>query len=412
MLLSEIDDLLARNNIKKAEILIAKYLRADLPVRERATALIQRARIRLRSLRPEEAIEDILLARELMPATFDNPETLELLGDSYLARFESATVGFADRGDTTQAHLLYSQILEQSPNYSNRGWVYYQLGRIALSDNLVDKAEEALRQALLTPSHVRALTAYCYERLGFLAFYERRELQLAMGFLDKAVDTYPASENQAWLVQVHILRSRVLREQRAYRQAIVAAETAVTVAVSVLPEQRPILAEALLTAGEMLAGFAGRERDSINYLQQFLQITRKPLGVDVTWSRVHEMLGDAYFNLMQHDLATEAYEAALHYNPYNPWEISLHYRIAQSYYQQSDYGSAVNAIQRLLSIAQDDNETVQDYRVFDVLGNAKFALGQYAEAEAAYQRALEIAPPNAEGLDKIRRYHQFAQDLG
>lgn len=412
MPLSEIEDLLARNNIKKAEVVIAKYLRSDLPDDDRATALIHRAKVRLRNLRPDEAIEDILLAQELNSSHLDNPETLELLGDAYLARFETATVGFADRSDTTHAQQIYLRIFHVVPDYANRGWVYYQLGRIALTDNQPGKAEAYFQHALLTPSRVRALTAYCYERLGFVAFYERRELQLALGFLDKAVDTYPASENQSWLVQVHILRSRVLREQRAYKQAVAAAETAVNVATSAVPEHRPTLAEALLTAGEMLAGFAGRERDCIGYLQQFLQISKKPLGVDVTWSRVHEMLGDAYFSIAQYDLATEAYEAALHYNPYNPWELSLHYRIAHSYYQRSDYVSAVNAIQRLLAIAQDDNESVQDYRVFDVLGNAKFALGQYAEAEAAYQRALDIAPPNAEGLEKIKRYHQFAQELG
>jgi cytochrome c-type biogenesis protein CcmH/NrfG len=49
--------------------------------------------------------------------------------------------------------------------------------------------------------------------------------------------------------------------------------------------------------------------------------------------------------------------------------------------------------------------------VYDVLGNAHFALKRYAEAVEAYRIALQIAPPNAENVDKIKTYYQFAQEL-
>src|SRR5690606_25709414 len=257
--MQNIEDFLARNEIKKAEIAIAKYLRSELDSPERAQFLIYRARARLRSARPEEAIDDLLTAHEFSQELFENPETLELLGDAYLARFEMASVGFADRSDTGQASQYFQHIVNQFPNYSNRGWVYYQLGRIALTNNTVEMAENYFQRALLTPSHVRALTAYCYERLGFVAFYEKRDLDLALGFFNKAIDTYPASENQAWTVQVHILRSRVLRERRDYGLALSSAETAISVGTGSGPENRTSLAEALLTAGELLAGFKGRE---------------------------------------------------------------------------------------------------------------------------------------------------------
>jgi tetratricopeptide (TPR) repeat protein len=409
--MQNIEDFLARNEIKKAEIAIAKYLRSELDSLERAQMLIYRARARLRSARPEEAIDDLLTAREISQQLFEKPEILELLGDAYLARFEMASVGFADRSDTGQASQYYQHIVNQFPNYSNLGWVYYQLGRIALTNNTVEMAESYFQRALLTPSHVRALTAYCYERLGFVAFYEKRDLDLALGFFNKAIDTYPASENQAWTVQVHILRSRVLRERRDYGLALSSAETAISVGTGSGPENRASLAEALLTAGELLAGFEGRERDTINYLQHFMQISRKPLGVDVTWSRVHEMLADAYFALAQYDLALESYEAALQYNPYHPWEISLHYRIARCRYQLNDYAGTIAAINRLLEAAAAEGEQIDDYRIYDVLGNAQFALGQYTQAEESYRKALGMAPSNAEGLEKIRKYHQFAQEL-
>ncbi len=406
-----IEDLLARNEIKKAEIAIAKHLRSELNNPDRARILTYRARVRLRGVRPEEAIDDLLSAREFNQELFEKPEILELLGDSYLARFEVASVGFADRADTAQASQYFQHIINQFPTYANRGWVNYQLGRVALTDNAVDLAESYFQRALMTPSHVRALTPYCYERLGFITFYEKRDLDLALGFLDKAVDTYPAAENQAWLVQVYILRSRVLRERKDYRQALTSAEHAIYVVTGSGPENRASLSEALLTAGEMLSGFEGRERDTINYLQHFMQISKKPLGVDVTWSRVHEMLADAYFTLAQYALALESYEAALQYNPYHPWGISLYYRIARSCYYLSDYAGTIASVQRLMEVAAAEGEHIDDYRIYDVLGNAQFALGQYVQAEVSYRKALAMAPNNAGGLEKIRKYHQFAQEL-
>jgi cytochrome c-type biogenesis protein CcmH/NrfG len=85
--------------------------------------------------------------------------------------------------------------------------------------------------------------------------------------------------------------------------------------------------------------------------------------------------------------------------------------MARGYYQQQAYDKAIEAIQRMLNTAESEGQTVSDYRVYDVLGNAQFALKHYAKAAEAYELALQIAPPNAEELDKIRRYCQFAQEM-
>ncbi len=409
--LRSIDSLLARNEVKKAEIAIARHLRSPLTELERADTLIYRARARLSGARPADALDDLHAAQSAMIAEFDRPEILELQADCYLARFELASVGFADRQDIVEALQIYKGILNQYPDYLNQGWIYYQLGRIALINNDVDMAQHYFQKSLLTPSHVRAITSYCYERMGFIAFYEQRDLTAARGFLNKAIDTYPVVEDQTWLVQVYILQSRVFKDRHEYKNALLAAEQAVAVASSTGSENRSSRAEALLTAGELMAGFAGRENETIYYLQQFMQYSRKPLGVDVTWSRVHEVLGDSYFQLGQFMLAAEAYEAALQYNPDHPWAISLHYRIAQSYYQQNEYAQTIAAVEHLIAIAASEYEQVSDYRVYDILGNAQFALGNYADAMNSYQQALALAPVKAEGVEKIRQYLRFSQEL-
>ncbi len=401
---------LDKRDVRKAEILIAKLLRRNLNAQERAQVLVHRARARLLSARPEDALDDLQVARETNPV-FEDPATLELLGDCYFARYERATVGFADRNDTIQAEQAYREIISRFPAYENLGWVYYQLGCVLATQMNVEQAIACFQQALLSPSHLAALTAFCYERLGFIAFYELRDLNKALAFLNKVVDTYPSHENRIWLVQVHLLRSRVLREMRSYELALKAADSAITVAMDGGTENKSGLAEALLTAGEFLSEIGGRDKKVISYLQQFLQITKRPLGVDVTWARVHEMLGDAHLRLNQFDAAVAAYQSVLQFNPDYPWEMSLYYRMARGYYQQQLYDKAIEAIERMLSSAEAEGQIVSDYRVFDVLGNAQFALKRYAKAAEAYETALRIAPPNAEELDKIKMYCQFAQEL-
>ena len=405
-----LDELLNKRDVKRAEVLIARSLRTeDLSIKERANLLVARAHTRLLSARVDDALEDLDQARELLHDEFETPHTLELLGDCHFARFELASVGFADRTDTAQALTAYEHILEDYPDYQNRGWIYYQRGRVLLTENRIDGAVDCFQNALLNPSTFPALIAYCYERLGFVAFYEHREFEQALNFLSKAVATYPSHDDRLWLVHVHTLRGRVYREMCSYDSAVDEASTAINVALSA--EGKAGLSDALLGAAETLALVEGRERDVIAHLQQYTQISKRPLGIDVTWSRIHEMLGDAYFKTNGFQNAVVAYQAALQFNPYTPWELSLHYRIARTLYQLGDYEKSVQAIQKMLHAAEIDGQVIADYRVYNILGNSYFALHSYPEAIRAYESALQIAPANADSLDKIRQYYQFAQDL-
>lgn len=403
--------LLEDREIKKAEILIAKSLRNEISSAERAALLLLRARAKLLTNRHEDALDDLLTARTIREELFQYPSAIELLADTYFARFEGASMGFADRSYTDQAKTLYSIIINEFPDYSNLGWIHYQMGRIQLSVSDIQLATMHFQNALLSPSTITTLTAYCYERLGFLTFYELRDREKALSFLTKAADTYPVRENRIWLIGVHTLRSRVLREMKQYDQAFRAVQTALNVAAEAGPDSKLGLSEALLAAGELMAEWTGHERETVSHLQHYLQITRKPLGVDVTRSRVYEMLGNAYFHLHEYELAADAYKTALQFNPYHPWEVSLHYRIARCYYQQRAYESVVEAIDRMLKASQTEGHSVEDYRVFDVLGNAHFALEQYHLAAQAYEQAIELAPPNAENLEKIKTYYRFAKEL-
>ncbi len=402
--LSGLDVLIAQGDIKKAEVQVAKLLRNDLSPKERSELLLRRAKIRLMSGRVEDALDDL---NALDETALSQVEIQELRADCHLARFELASLGFADRGDLQRAREIYNQLLQSGDEYANQGWAFYQLGRIHLSANEIHAALESFQKALYTPTHIASVTAYCYERIGFIAYYEQRNLPHALSFLNRALDTYPAAENPQWLVQVQLLRSRVLRAMQQYAVALNAAETALQGA----PNGTSSWSEALLANSEILSEIGNRDRDIVHYLQQFVQVSKRPLGLDVTWSRVHEMLGNAHFNLGQYEDAINAFQSVLQFNPDHPWELDFYYRIARCHYQLRAYRDAVNTIEHMLIKAAAEQQGLDDYRPYDVMGSAYFALGEYPQAIAAYEQALQIAPANAEVAAKIRSYQDRAKRL-
>jgi tetratricopeptide (TPR) repeat protein len=405
----QIKSLLSVGDVRRAETSIAKLLRSELSPADEAQVLALRARARLLAARPEEALDDIARARQHIDDRSLQMELLELSGDAHFARFELASLGFADRSHVRAAQECYSQIIRDAPDYPNRGWIHYQSGRIYLTEGQTDEAIQCFIDALLNPSPLPGLTAFCFERLGFVHVYEKRDLRRALGFLDKALYAYPTTEARVWVVRLQTLRARVLKDLGRADDAVEAIETAIGIAQQ-NDDTRIALADAFLTAGELYSQVSTRDKEVVARLQQYLQITRKPPGIDVTWSRVHEMLGTAYFNLGQYASSAAAYADALTYNPYHPWEATLLYQIARAHYHADDYDRAITAVERLIGSADDDGQPISDYRIYDVLASAQFARKRYAEALTAYDQALALAPPHAD-LDKLRRYRQFAAEL-
>lgn len=401
-----IDQLLKKRDVNKAEKLISRWLKA-MPPETHPELLVYRARIRLIGGRVESALSELEKARSLAPEFAQSPSFMEIYADCLFARFELSALGFAQRQDVVQAEALYRQIIQKHPQYENIGWVRYQLGRVAISDSRVDEAIEQLQLALLAPGSVSALTAYCFERLGFIAFYEHRDYPRALMFLAKAIDTYPHGEERGWLVQVHLLRVRVHREMSDMARALQEAEIALKLASAGWNKPQEALAEALFTTAELLLPYEDRQPEVIAHLEQFLQVSKRQSGSDVTRARVYEMLGDAYTKTGDYDSAITAYHAVLTHNPHHPWEMSIYYRIGRAYYFKQNFEKAIAAIQLALESAQANGDTV-DYSVYNTLGNAHYAQAEYHKAAEAYATALQLAPRDPDTIEPIRAYYQLS----
>ncbi len=407
--LQSIADVLEKRDLKKAEILIARALKQTIGIDEKNALLIYRARVRLASSRPDEAIHDLDTIQLTDPRLFGLSTTQQLLADALFMRYEVSPTGFLDRDILNKARDIYQAILLNYPNYEDSGWIHYQLGRIKVSHIQIDAAVDYFQKALLQPTRVRTLTSLCYERLGFIAYYEERDLPKARGLLNRAIDTYPIDGDTSFLIQIYLLLARIQKGIGDYESAIKIAESGVNLA-SQHASQRHVLAEALLMHGEVLAEIHGQERRAILQLKTFMEIARRPVGIDVTWSRVNELLGNLHFRLGLYEEALAAFYAALQHNPDHPWNLQLSYQIGCCHYQMKDYRKAADALQRLVTAAATEHQTIDDYRIFDLLGNALFALQQFSAAAEAYRQALEIAPPHKAAMT-IKSYHDLAVGL-
>jgi tetratricopeptide (TPR) repeat protein len=407
----QLEFLIAKRDIKKADVIIARLIKSNPPQKDLSMLYMYRARTRLFAGRPDDAINDLNLVQTLNPEYVSQSEQfLEVWGDAHFSRFELASVGFSDRGDTLRALEAYTKIVDNFPAYPNLGWIYYQQGRILLTQNDIARSEEYFQMALIAASHVRNLTAYCYERLGFIAFYEHREIQQSLAFLDRALDTFPQTEDNYWLVQINILRSRVFKASGDTNRALESAEIAVNLAATNNGEKRS-LSEAILNVTELLSTLDNYGKQTLTYLDMFIQQSKRPPGADVTWSRVYEMRGNSHFNLGQYDDAISDYTSALQYNPDHPWELSLYQQIARCYYKKHAYSETIDSINRLLNIARQDGLDIIDYRVYELLGGACFALKKFGQAVQAYQSALDMLPANTEPAQQIFSYYTLAKEL-
>lgn len=403
--IQQIERHIAARRFKRAEMAIVRLLRQPVTEAHRMKLLENRAKVRLSSSRPDEAIDDLRALQEIVNDFGDYPHLAELLADCHLSRYEIASVGFAEKSDVQEAKQIYQHLMASHSDYANLGWVQYQYGRIMLISDHAYVAEKYFHKALHSPSHVKPITSFCYERLGFIAFFESRHPGQAIIYLDKAIDTYPMSESAQWLVQIYILRSRVFKDYDL-RKGIASAYEALRIA-SQRRGQRLLVADASFALAELLAHQGDHSTELIRHIQQFMQISKPPVGVDVTWARACEMLGDAYHALGQHEDAIAAYHRVLEYNPYHPWEESIKYRIASAYYQAQDY-------EQTISIIHDWSEVTdlpeRDHRLYLMLGNAFFALGRYAQAAEAYTLGLNIAPPSA-NIAHMQTYLRLSREM-
>lgn len=400
----EIDETLRLGDAKRAGAAITKALKNSRDKDERAELLIRRARARLLDARPDEALEDLETGLALLN-TLPSAEHWVLKGDILFARFELAAVGFADRNDAVNALHSYDEAIKHG---QQTAWVRYQMGRILWSEGQMAQAVEQFSKTLALPAEPSNIHALACERLGFIALIENRQPTQALAYFTRALELSANSTDVAWLAQLNLRISRAHLEMEHHEAALNAARRALKDLQSTAG--RMILPEAHLALAEVLAEMNGHETEAIEHYLRFLQSSKRPPGIDVRWSKVHEAIGGLSFRLERYQEAINAYLRALELNPYHPWEIHLRYQIARCCYRMRLYEGAIESVEKIQAMAATDGTPITDWRIFNLLGNAYFALEHYQAAMLAYRRAVELAPPT-DSLEKTLIYLRFSEEL-
>ena len=403
--LTEIWQMIQRGEIKRAEVSIARWIPAARESSKLADLHLARAKCKLLSDRPQEALEDWQLALQNDATIAQQRNALELRADAHFALFEMSSVGFAGNVDSMSAAQLYRQLIAKFPNGRNRGWWNYQLGRVLLSANQIEDAITHFKLASSMPSQNDTIRAYSCERLAFISYYEKRNLTEALGFMEQALSNYPHQASHEWRVEILLLKARVSFELNRWNLARKCIEDA----IQSLDHQSSNRPATLFTAAEILLKMPEQVASAIALLEEMLHSSRRPAGIDVGWARAQELLGEAYLQTERYQDAALAFRQALHHNPYSPWSSALRYQLACAYYQSGEYDHACECVAQLIEVERNEGGEVSDYRIFVLLGNEHFALERYEEARIAYSQALNLTSPQSKENSTIRRYHDFAQ---
>lgn len=422
--LQEIDEALAEHNLKRAEMAIAKTIKASLLPSEKAALLYRRAQIRVLDGRPDDSLDDLNAALALEPALSSQPKTYTLLGDIYFTRFELAKVGFANREDIQEALQHYQSLLTQITAKGEVARAYYQLGRIHLMLGQPKEAEQHFRRVLEHPSQPHYLHSMTYERLGFIALFELRTPKDAVPLFYQALRTIPeGSHNPQWIIQLRLRLSRAYVELDQAMLAVAQARQALQEAVEYSNLSATLLPETYLATADVMSLLVGFEEEAIEHYLKFLQFSEKPPGIDVTWSRVYEQIGmlslrlarthqssSNHFKKTLHQ-AIHAFEKAIQSNPYHPWEGALTYQIAQCYYRLHQFDRALNVLGAWEMKDQQEAVFPNDWRIPSLKGHAYFALEQYPQAISAYRLALDLVSSKLHNTETIRTYLHYAEQL-
>ena len=404
-----IQSLIDQGRINKAEVLIAQTLRqVDLNQSDRAMVLSCRAQTYLSTARPERALNDLKTVEDVSPDIHALPHTQRLLADSHFALFELSQVGFIRKQDLETAYTIYDKIMRLYPSYHDIAWVHYQLGRIFLIWNRSTEATQHFERIFSTinKDSDKNLETYASERLAFIAFYDERDLFKALNFIT-VVSNKIKHMDPEWIIQFKLLHSRILLTLNNQKQA----QTLLNEVYTIAYQNRNIgslFADTLLNIAEELQKIPKQEKLILRYLMRFTQIAKSPNKIDVTWGRVYEMIGNACLALNLFEDAIDAFEDVLKYHPNTPWFVSINYRIAKAYYFKSNYQRTIAIINSLLSKVRDDSLS---YLLYDLLGSAYFALGNYRQAQDMFSIALENTPNGTNLREKILLYYRYSTEL-
>lgn len=397
---------LLKTSLEKGDLRRAQQIIGKLP-----SVMLEQAEVVFLQAKYAYLNQDYTSCIRLLKPVVTDADAFSLLASAHFSRYQHAPIGHARRADAEQALKYYHALITRYPKFDNIAWVYYQMGLVLNALNEQDSACACFRNSLNMPSEDSAVKSYAYERLAHYEFYVRRDFKQAYNLLDLALAVYTSQPNKRWLIEAYLFKARIQQVLKQPEGTYQSVEKAIQHALTHFRNDTTELSEILFASAELLTQIENHEKQSAKYMEEYLRIRPKPDGIDVSWSRANEIIANVRFAEGLYEESLNAYRATLEYNPYHPWHLNINYQIALCHYQQGQYQQTIDTIQHLLETAHRDSTIISDYRVYDVLGSAQFALSKFKEASESYRQALDLTPPQPNVIDKIKLYWHHSLQL-
>ncbi len=130
--------------------------------------------------------------------------------------------------------------------------------------------------------------------------------------------------------------------------------------------------------------------------EQALELFKKAVEIDGSFTEAHNNLGLTYTEMNQEDKATESFKKAIELNP----DLGATYNnLGYVFYRTGSYAEAIEMYNEAIGRSRDNSSAWTN------LGNAYYKLDRTDEALDAWNKAVAIDPANEKAKRNLKRFH-------
>jgi tetratricopeptide (TPR) repeat protein len=304
-------------------------------------------------------------------------------------------------GQSDKAHQVYDTLLEQATKESEKGDIYYQIGR---AKHMQEEYREALKfyQTSLTvreqlfPLNHRDLSR-TYNRIG-LVYDNISNWSQALLYYEKALDINKKAlaPNHPDIAASHNNIGAMYRNMGDFLAALSSHEKALEIQKQSLRSNHPDLAKTYIARG-IVYNQMGKHSEAITSYEKALEIQQKSLPEnhsDLAMS--YNNIGNVYNNIGEYTIALSYYEKDLAITqntlPQNHPDLAAsHNNIGNLYKNLGDYPKAILFHEKALEIRQSLPANHPDLASsYNNLGLVYESMRNYSKARSLFKRAVNI----------------------
>ncbi|CAF1310619.1 unnamed protein product [Adineta ricciae] len=301
-----------------------------------------------------------------------------------------------------KAEELYTTLLGQTSNKSDRALYYHQLGYLKNAQGDYKMAIEYYEKALeiwektLPSNHPDLATSY--NNIGTV-YMNMGEYSKALSFYEKALEIWEKTlpSNHPDLATSYNCIGTVYYNMGEYSKALSFYEKALEIWEKTLPSNHPDLATSYNNIGAVYDNM-GEYSKALSFYEKALEIREKTLPSNhPSLANSYDCIGLVYKSMGEYSKALSFYEKALEIQektlPSNHPDLATSYNnIGAVHYNMGEYSKALSFYEKALEIREKTLPSNHPDLAtsYNNIGAVYSNMGQYSKALTYFERALDI----------------------